>query len=188
MILLFVCFLFCIFFFPTVCAQETEPKAATEKDSAVNVVQPQLVNDSLKEAERLKMSERIIRNQFRGYQSAYTSGSTYRTSDSRDENLKKFEGRWQWRSADGDTVLTLEIFEIQVSGTIRNRIESIRPYWMTVRLLRNHLISRYEYQIGDSILFSSIHIPVKQRRSFTLERKGRGFTWPKQEREKDFLL
>ena len=174
--------------FPTVCAQQTEPKAATEKDSAVNVTQAQHVNDSLKEAERLKRSERLIRSQFRGYKSAFTTGSTYRTEDARDENLEKFEGRWQWRSADGDTVLTLEIFEIQVSGTFRNRIESICPYWMTIRFLRNHLISRYEYQIGDSVLFSSMHIPVKQRRSFTLERKGRGYTWPKQEREKDFLL
>ena len=93
--------------------------------------------------------------------------------DHRKDGLQDFEGRWEWKSEAGDTIFTVELFEVERTMINRKRAKGEDRYWKTLRRIDNYLVGRYEYQIADSILFSCIHIPVKQRESFFVREDGK---------------
>ena len=109
--------------------------------------------------------------------------SVYR--DGMDENLDKYEGLWQWKSVDGDTILTMRIIE----GVIRIPIRLVQAD--TKRLVTdrqaqyniNRLFGKYEYQIRDSILFSNLE--EKQIFNYSYIRGGRN---KKNSKKKNFLV
>lgn len=143
------------------------------KDLAVDTIRMQEADNRLGEvAVKAKIPEWTIMRPHRSYGPVHFSEDyPYQTSDHRVPIFSDFEGRWQWKSAHGDTILTLELFNVQYI-TINRRY--VPNYWTTYRILNNNLVGRYEYQIGDSVLFSSMDTPVKKRETFYYSEAGRG--------------
>lgn len=105
---------------------------------------------------------------------------TYIT-DETNYKMSSFEGCWQWKSVDCDTIFTVELVEVErVNSDMRSHpVESEKRKYpkKITKMIFNQLVGRYEYQVGDSILFSSMHIPIKMREAFShsINYKQRGF-------------
>lgn len=127
-----------------------------------------------------KYPERNIGRWFRKYNSLRESpprkGELTVYRDEVDENLSRYEGVWQWKSADGDTILTVKL----IDGLLRIplKIEGYDKRLKTDRQAQYHvnrLFGKYEYQIGDSILYSNLDVKQVFNYSFLMkERKKKG--------------
>ena len=159
------------------------------KDLAVSTIRMQEADNRIKEinveAELPEWSiERYVRI---GVKNTSQNSSI---DDTRNPDLKDFEGRWQWKSDNSDTILTLELFNVELTGVSRVQVKGTK-HWQNQRCLRNHLVGRYEYQVGDSILFSCMHIPVTQHETLFLKNKDKNiYQWPQSKNEKirEFLM
>lgn len=117
---------------------------------------------------------------------------TFQNVDASDGQLGKYAGTWQWRSADGDTILTVELLDVSIRhimtidsdkdaqdalplGAIRssnNTLYSRKSYApKTIRYCRDRLFGKFEYQIRDSILFTNLHSKIKFSKNFLRKRR-----------------
>lgn len=116
---------------------------------------------------------------------------TFQNIDATDGELGKYAGNWQWKSADGDTILTIKLVDARISyiRTIDPKTISQETMFLgtefssqhsflsrksyapkTIRCYRNHLFAKFEYQIGDSVLFSNLHSKIKFNSNFFRKR------------------
>lgn len=117
---------------------------------------------------------------------------TFQNVDASDGKLGKYVGTWQWRSADGDTILTVELLDVSIRhimtidsdkdaqdalplGAIRssnNTLYSRKSYApKTIRYCKDRLFGKFEYQIGDSILFTNLHSKIRFSKNFLRKRR-----------------
>lgn len=150
-------------------------------DINLDTIRMQLDSNRLDEVTvTAKYPERNIGRWFRKYNSLRESpprkGELTVYRDEVDENLSRYEGVWQWKSADGDTILTVKL----IDGLLRIplKIEGYDKRLKTDRQAQchvNRLFGKYEYQIGDSILFSNLDVKQVFNYSFFIkERKKKG--------------
>ena len=105
--------------------------------------------------------------------------------DHRKAGLQDFEGRWQWKSANQDTILTIELCEVEVTYLSHRRSKGVTPFELRLRRIYNYLIGRYEYQIKDSVLFSCMQAPVKWRQTLVTRTVDNRNHWPEDYNEKN---
>ncbi|WP_455585360.1 DUF6705 family protein [Bacteroides sp.] len=135
-----------------------------------------------------KYPTRHIERWFRTFNSLYESppqkGELAVYRDEIDENLSKYEGVWQWKSADGDTIFTVKL----VDGLIRIpiRVLDVNERLITDRQAQYHvnrLFGKFEYQVGDTILFSNLN--EKQIFNYSYVKGERN---KKNSKKKNFLI
>lgn len=155
--------------------------SATESNHAEVILHDTLDNNQLDEVTvTAKYPERNIGRWFRKYDNLRESpprkGELTVYRDEVDENLSRYEGVWQWRSADGDTILTVKLIDgllripLKIVGYDK-RLKTDRQAQYHV----NRLFGKYEYQIGDSILYSNLDVKQVFNYSFFMkERKKNG--------------
>lgn len=116
---------------------------------------------------------------------------TFQNVDATDGELGNYIGTWQWQSANGDTILTVKLFDVRIShthiidpntdlqetlpvGAIRSNRSSFpskKSYApKIIRRYQNRLFGRFEYQIGDSVLFSNLHDKIRFSSNFLRKR------------------
>ena len=115
----------------------------------------------------------------------FSADRPHQVIDHRKTGLQDFEGCWQWKSVSQDTILTIELFEVEVTYLSYRRSKGIKPFEMSLRRIYNYLIGRYEYQIKDSILFSCIHVPVKLRQTLVTKTMDNKNHWSEEYNEKN---
>ena len=75
-----------------------------------------------------------------------------------DYDLHRYEGLWQWKSIDEDTVFTVRFIDatIQYSSASRDGNRRLITSRQS-RIIRNKLYGEYELTIRDSVIFSNLY-------------------------------
>ncbi|MCD8164962.1 MAG: hypothetical protein LUE93_01790 [Bacteroides sp.] len=98
---------------------------------------------------------------------------------SNDPRLQQYTGRWEWRSAAGDTLLVVELTDEEIYQRASEKIirENKESPDKTHIIQVNRIFGKYEYSIGDSVLYSNLYkyptsegetplSPAKERKAY----------------------
>ena len=159
----------------------TQSLTVSGKDLAVGTIRMQEADNRLGEvAVKAKIPEWTIMQLQQIEHAYFTKDNPHQILDRRQTGLNDFEGRWQWKSTNGDTILTIELCEAETIYQSYRRSKGIDHHWISLKRIYSYLIGRYEYQVKDSILFSSMRTPIKLRETLTARTIDNRNQWPQE--------